>query len=98
MPQNGTVSQQRNYRVLDVQAAKEIALVWLERIQLEHAISFGLPEVDDRYHVWRVPPFRSSWPSGSSATTLSRAMWCSIPSPELEQSAKPPADSGGASC
>ncbi len=55
MPRNGTVSQQRNYRVLDVQAAKEIALVWLERVQLEHAISFGLPEVDDRYHIWRVP-------------------------------------------
>jgi DNA modification methylase len=49
------VSQQRKYSVLDVQAAKEIALVWLQQIQLEHAISFGLPEVDDRYHIWRVP-------------------------------------------
>ncbi len=55
MSRNGTVSQQRKYSVLDVQAAKEIALVWLERVQLEHAISFGLPEVDDRYHIWRVP-------------------------------------------
>ncbi|MBM4461611.1 MAG: site-specific DNA-methyltransferase [Chloroflexi bacterium] len=55
MPRNNTVSQQRNYSVLNVQAAQEIALVWLERIQLEHAISFGLPEVDDRYHIWRVP-------------------------------------------
>jgi DNA modification methylase len=55
MPRNGLVSQQRNYRVLDVQAAKEIALAWLERLQLEHAVSFGLPEVDDRYHIWRVP-------------------------------------------
>ena len=55
MSRNNTVSQQRNYSVLDVQAAKEIALVWLERVQLEHAISFGLPEVDDRYHIWRVP-------------------------------------------
>jgi hypothetical protein len=24
-------------------------------MQLENAISFGLPEVDDRYHIWRVP-------------------------------------------
>ncbi|MDQ1300816.1 MAG: hypothetical protein QG637_736, partial [Chloroflexota bacterium] len=55
MARNGTVSQQRNYNVLDVQAAKKIALVWLGRVQLEHAISFGLPEVDDRYHIWRVP-------------------------------------------
>lgn len=55
MSRNGTVSQQRNYSVLDVQAAKEITLVWLERVQLERAISFGLPEVDDRYHIWRVP-------------------------------------------
>jgi DNA modification methylase len=55
MSRNGTVSQQRKYSVLDVQAAKEIALVWLEQVQLEHAISFGLPEVDDRYHIWRVP-------------------------------------------
>ncbi len=55
MPRNSTVSQQRRYSVLDVQAAKEIAWVWLERSELEHAVSFGLPEVDDRYHIWRVP-------------------------------------------
>src|SRR5690606_20141993 len=24
-------------------------------IQLDKAIKFGLPEVDDRYHIWRVP-------------------------------------------
>lgn len=29
--------------------------MWLERAELENAIDFGLPEVDDRYHVWRVP-------------------------------------------
>lgn len=55
MLRTGTVSQKRRYNVLDVQAAKEIALVWLERARLERAISFGLPEVDDRYHIWRVP-------------------------------------------
>ncbi len=55
MPRASTVSQQRKYSVLDVQAAKEIASVWLERSELEHAVAFGLPEVDDRYHIWRVP-------------------------------------------
>lgn len=60
MPRSNTVSQQRRYSVLDVQAAKGIALVWLERHELEHAISFGLPEVDDRYHIWRVPLLNAS--------------------------------------
>ena len=50
-----TVTQQRDYSVLDVQAAKQVALVWLQSLQLDKVISFGLPEVDDRYHVWRVP-------------------------------------------
>ncbi len=49
------VSEQRNYLVLNVQAARQIAQVWLERAHLENVVSFGLPEVDDRYHVWRVP-------------------------------------------
>ncbi len=50
-----TVAEQRKYSVLDVAAAKQISLVWLQQAQLENAIDFGLPEVDDRYHVWRVP-------------------------------------------
>lgn len=50
-----TVAERRNYSVLNVQAAKEIALVWLREADLENAIDFGLPEVDDRYHIWRVP-------------------------------------------
>jgi DNA modification methylase len=41
--------------VLDVNAAKQIALVWLQAMKLENAVDFGLPEIDDRYHVWRVP-------------------------------------------
>jgi 16S rRNA G966 N2-methylase RsmD len=52
---SNTVAEQRNYRVLDVQAAKKVALLWLQQAQLQKAVSFGLPEVDDRYHVWRVP-------------------------------------------
>lgn len=50
-----TVAEQRNYRVLDVRAAKQVALTWLQQADLENAVDFGLPEVDDRYHIWRVP-------------------------------------------
>jgi DNA modification methylase len=50
-----TVAQLRNYNVLDVRAAKKVASFWLKRANLENAVAFGLPEVDDRYHVWRVP-------------------------------------------
>ncbi len=50
-----TVAEMRRYAVLNVKAAKEIATEWLKDKQLENAIEFGLPEVDDRYHIWRVP-------------------------------------------
>lgn len=54
-PANKTVAERRNYSVINVQSAKEVAYVWLKGAQLENAINFGLPEIDDRYHVWRVP-------------------------------------------
>jgi DNA methylase len=50
-----TIAEQRLYSILDVQSAKKVASVWLEGAELENAIDFGLPEIDDRYHVWRVP-------------------------------------------
>jgi DNA modification methylase len=50
-----TVAASRNYSLLDVQSAKQVAVVWLQQIDLEKVVSFGLPEVDDRYHIWRVP-------------------------------------------
>lgn len=49
------VSEQREYTVLATRDATNVARVWLESIELEEAISFGLPEIDDRYHVWRIP-------------------------------------------
>ncbi len=52
---NQTVAEQRDYNVLTVKDARDIAAIWLENIELEEAIAFGLPEIDDRYHVWRVP-------------------------------------------
>jgi DNA modification methylase len=50
-----TVAEQRNYGVLNVDDARQIAMTWLESIELENVVAFGLPEVDDRYHIWRVP-------------------------------------------
>jgi hypothetical protein len=50
-----SVAKQRNYSILDVKSAKNAASAWLEQARLEKAIGFGLPEVDDRYHIWRVP-------------------------------------------
>jgi DNA modification methylase len=55
MLSNTTVAQKRKYTVLDVKSAKKVAVFWLQRAKLENAIEFGLPEVDDRYHIWRVP-------------------------------------------
>ena len=50
-----TVAERRNYNILDVQSAKHVARVWLERAELQNVVEFGLPEIDDRYHIWRVP-------------------------------------------
>jgi DNA modification methylase len=55
-----TVAQQRQYGVLDVEQAKQIAGRHLSTIALDKVTSFGLPEIDDRYHVWRVPILSSS--------------------------------------
>ena len=49
-----TVAEKRNYAILNVSTAKSIALIWLQDAQLENVVDFGLPEVDDRYHIWRV--------------------------------------------
>lgn len=50
-----TVAEKRKYHVLNVKDARKVAKTWLESIELHEAISLGLPEIDDRYHVWRVP-------------------------------------------
>lgn len=38
-----------------VKQAKEITREWLQEIQLAEVTKLGLPEVDDRYHHWRIP-------------------------------------------
>lgn len=48
-------SQTRNYLVINSIQAKSIVTTWLLDIELAQVIKFGLPEIDDRYHVWRVP-------------------------------------------
>jgi DNA modification methylase len=48
------------YKVASVKEAKEIATEYLTEIELEKVIAFGLPEVDDRFHIWRVPLINSN--------------------------------------
>src|SRR5687768_7028777 len=49
------VAESRNYLVKTVAEAKAITYTWLEAAELSRAVKLGLPEVDDRYHIWRVP-------------------------------------------
>src|ERR1051325_10434390 len=49
------VAEARNYLVTTVAQAKEITQTWLAEIELGKVIGLGLPEVDDRYHIWRIP-------------------------------------------
>lgn len=56
MKRNGqSISEERKYSVINVQQAKQIVKDWLAEIQLANVTKLGLPEVDDRYHYWRVP-------------------------------------------
>lgn len=48
-------AKKQGYAVLNVSQAKKVAKNWLKHIELEGVITFGLPEIDDRYHVWRIP-------------------------------------------
>lgn len=49
-----TVAAKRNYAVKTVAEAKAIGAAWLKDAKITGA-TFGLPEIDDRHHVWRVP-------------------------------------------
>jgi DNA modification methylase len=44
-----------NFRVQNAKMAREISQHYVEGFQLQNAVKFGLPEVDDRYALWRVP-------------------------------------------
>lgn len=43
------------YLVNTVKEAKSISFQYLTELELENAIDFGLPEIDDRFSIWRVP-------------------------------------------
>lgn len=49
------VAEKRNYSVCLVADAKAIGAEWLKQQELINAVTFGLPEIDDRYHIWRIP-------------------------------------------
>ncbi|QTA88194.1 DNA-methyltransferase [Desulfonema magnum] len=55
MTKKSIVAEKRNYRVKLVDDAKKIASEYLKNIELSKVVRFGLPEIDDRYHCWRVP-------------------------------------------
>jgi DNA modification methylase len=48
-------SKKINYKITTVEQAKSVSMNYLNSIELDKAIDFGLPEIDDRYHIWRVP-------------------------------------------
>ena len=43
------------YRVTSAKEAKSISSEYLKDIELDKVIVFGLPEIDDRFNIWRVP-------------------------------------------
>src|SRR3989304_1144730 len=50
-----SVYSKRKYNIVQVSQAKKVAETWLASANLRNSIAFGLPEADDRYHIWRVP-------------------------------------------
>lgn len=44
-----------NYRITTSKEAKAIASTYIEDLDLANVIKFGLPEIDDRFDIWRVP-------------------------------------------
>lgn len=49
------LAKKRGYTILTVSQAKKVAKNWVQHLELAGVISFGLPEIDDRYNVWRIP-------------------------------------------
>lgn len=50
-----TTIKRNLYRIITVEDAKNVSINYLKSIALDKAVLFGLPEIDDRYHIWRVP-------------------------------------------
>lgn len=50
-----SIAEYRQYRVKNGDDARRIGIIYLEEIDLIKVIKFGLPEIDDRYNIWRLP-------------------------------------------
>ena len=51
-----SIAEQRGYKVLNTEQAKEIVKEYLKKeIKNSELIIFGLPEIIDRYNIWKVP-------------------------------------------
>ena len=48
-------TKKKHYKITTVEQAKAVSRNFLKSIELDKAVDFGLPEIDDRYHIWRVP-------------------------------------------
>lgn len=44
-----------SYRVTTAKDAKSISLDYLRTLALDKVVDFGLPEIDDRFNIWRIP-------------------------------------------
>lgn len=49
------IADYRHYRVKNGGDARKIGKVYLQQVDLERVVDFGLPEIDDRYNIWRLP-------------------------------------------
>lgn len=55
MPRLNKKKIKEDYRIKTTKEAKDICLGYLKTLDLDKVISFGLPEIDDRFNIWRVP-------------------------------------------
>lgn len=55
MARKNKESVKATYRVTTVKEAKAISLDYLKQLELDKVVAFGLPEIDDRFNIWRVP-------------------------------------------
>jgi SpoVK/Ycf46/Vps4 family AAA+-type ATPase len=52
---NSITKKKRDYKITTIEQAKVVSRNFLKSIELDRVLIFGLPEIDDRYHIWRVP-------------------------------------------
>ncbi len=94
-----TVYEKRGYQILGVPQAKDLANEILDDWGLGSAgIKFGLPEVDDRYHIWRIPLIRGKserlgelvFSAKTGAFDATRSSDCALIQTRLAGSPEPP--------